>query len=137
MSAKITLISPPDVYVNKGFSIILVNSTDKEQEAISNWFSQNPLDKEISIYFYNNDRNLQWLVTAFAVSQHRYVNVNNSRDESNLLTSHFLSCDNCYYSVSDSNLFEAYRLLNTSRIDSVVEFLEKVIPIEHTETSEL
>jgi hypothetical protein len=137
MPGKITLISPPDVYVNKTQSIILINSTDEEQELITEWFSSNPLTKELSIYFYNNDKNLQWLVIAFAVSKYRYINVDNTRDESHLLTSHFLSCDNCYYTLSDPNLYEVYRLLNTSKLQGVTEFLDKVIPIEHVETSEL
>lgn len=137
MTAKITLVSPPDVYINKSFSIILVNTTEAEQEAISNWFGANQVDKEVSIYFYNNDRNLQWLATAFNVAKYRYVNLNNSMDESQFFHSYMLSMDNCYYSLDDENLYEVYRLLNTSKIESVTEFLDRVIPIEQPETPEL
>ena len=137
MTGKITLISPPDVYVNRGFSIILVNTTEEEQEAISNWFGSNNLSKEVSIYFYNNEQNLQWLVTAFNIAQHRYVNVDNSSDQSNFMLSYMLSCDNCYYTTNDQNAHEIFRLLNTSKLESVIEFLEKVIPIDNPETSEL
>lgn len=137
MSAKITLISPPDVYVNRGFSIILVNTTDEEQELISNWFGANNLSKEISIYFYNNERNVQWLVTAFNMAHYRYVNVDNSVDQSNVLLSYLLSAENCYYSTVNPNAAEIFSLLNTSKLDSVTDFLDKVIPIERTETSEL
>jgi hypothetical protein len=137
MPGKITLISPPDVYINRGFSIILVNTTDAEQEAISNWFTENSLDSEISIYFYNNERNLQWLVTAYAMSKYRYINIDNTSDESKLLISHFLSSDNSYYTLSDTNLYEVFRLLNTSKLESVLDFLDKVVPIEHTEASTL
>lgn len=137
MTAKITLISPPDVYYNKNFSLILVNTTEEEQELISNWFGSNNVDREISVYFYNNERNLQWLVTAFAISKYRYINLDNSTDESFYLASHFLSMENCYYTLKNNNLYEVFRLLNTSKIDSVIEFLDRVIPIEQPETSEL
>lgn len=137
MTGKITLISPPDVYVNKNFSIILVNTTEEEQEAISNWFGANAVDREVSIYFYNNEKNLQWLVTAFNIAKFRYVNLDNTHDESHLMSSYLLSSENCYYTLSDNNLYEVFRLLNTSKLESVTEFLEKVIPIEHTETPEL
>lgn len=116
---------------------MLVNTTEAEQEAISNWFSKVKLAKEVSIYFYNNEKNVQWLVTAFAVAKHRYINIDNTSDESYLLTSHFLSSDNCYYTLTDPNLFEVFRLLNTSKLNSIEEFLERVIPIEHDEASEL
>jgi len=137
MTGKLTLISPPDVYVNKAFSIILVNSTEEEQEQISNWFGANQVDREISIYFYNNDRNLQWLVTAFNVAKYRYVNLDNTEDESHILASYMLSLDNCYYTCTDVNLNEVCRLLNTSKLESVTEFLDRIIPIEHPETPEL
>lgn len=93
MTAKITLVSPPDVYINKSFSIILVNTTEEEQEAISNWFGANQIDKEVSIYFYNNDRNLQWLATAFNVAKYRYVNLDNTIDESYYFHSYMLSLE--------------------------------------------
>lgn len=137
MTAKITLVSPPDVYINKSFSIILVNTTEEEQEAISNWFGANQIDKEVSIYFYNNDRNLQWLATAFNVAKYRYVNLDNTIDESYYFHSYMLSLENCYYSLKDENLYEVFRLLNTSKIESVTEFLDRVIPIEQPETPEL
>jgi|LauGreDrversion4_2_1035121.scaffolds.fasta_scaffold97128_2 hypothetical protein len=137
MTGKITIVSPPDIYVNRTTSIILVNTTEKEQEQISDWFNQNQLAQELSIYFYNNERNLQWLVMSFAVAQYRYINLDNTQDQSGLLTGHFLSSDNCYYTLTDTNLYEAYRLVNTSKLESITEFLDKVISIEHTETPEL
>ncbi len=137
MTGKITIISPPDIYINRTQSIILVNTTEQEQEQVSEWFSQNPLEQELSIYFYNNEKNLQWLVMSFAVANNRYINLDNTQDESNLLASHFLSSDNCYYKLTDPNLFEIYRLVNTSKLETITDFLDKVIAIEHVETSEL
>ena len=137
MTGKITLISPPDVYVNRGFSIILVNTTEAEQELIIDWFGSHNLSKEISIYFYNNERNVQWLITAFNMAHFRYVNIDNSTDQSNVLLSYMLSGEDCYYSTSNESAHEIFRLLNTSKLDNVTEFLEKVIPIDDPETSEL
>jgi hypothetical protein len=137
MSGKITLISPPDVYVNRGFSLILVNTTEEEQEKISDWFSNNNLSHEVTIYFYNNEHNLQWLMTAFNVAHVRYINVDNTQDQSNVLMSYLLSSENCYYTTTNENAFEVFRLLNNSKLENVVEFLEKVVPIDDTEASEL
>lgn len=133
MTGKITLVSPPDVYVNNNFSFILINTTEEQQEKVSNWFASKNLDKEVTIYFYNNESNLQWLVTASAVSKYKFINLSNTRDNSQFLSSFILSSENCYYSLDDDNMFEIFRLVNTSRITDIENFLDKVIPIEHDE----
>lgn len=131
MTGKITLISPPDVFVNKSASIILVNITPGEQESVSNWFSEHPLGRELNIYFYNNEQNISWLVTAYNVAQYRYVNIDNTADQSGVLTSYLLSLENSYYSTSSNDTFEIFKLLNTSKVDSVIGFLDKVVTNEH------
>lgn len=137
MTGKITLISPPDVFVNKSQSIILVNSTPEEQEIVSNWFSEHPLARELNVYFYNNERNLSWLVTSYNVAMYRYVNVDNTDDQSAHLLSYLLSLENTYYSTNDNNAFEIYRLLNTSRVSSIEDFLNRVITREYVEEPQL
>ncbi len=137
MTGKITLISPPDVFVNKSQSIILVNTTPEEQETVSNWFSGHPLARELNVYFYNNERNLSWLVTAYNVAMYRYVNVDNTNDQSGTLLSYLLSLENTYYSTDDTNTFEIFRLLNTSRVTSIEDFLNRVIIREHIEEPQL
>jgi hypothetical protein len=131
MTGKITLISPPDVFVNKSASIILVNITPGEQESVSNWFSEHPLGRELNIYFYNNEQNISWLVTAYNVAQYRYINIDNTADQSGVLTSYLLSLENSYYSTSSNDTFEIFKLLNTSKVDSVIGFLDKVVTNEH------
>jgi len=131
MTGKITLISPPDVFVNKSASIILVNITPGEQESVSNWFSEHPLGRELNIYFYNNEQNISWLVTAYNVAQYRYINIDNTVDQSGVLTSYLLSLENSYYSTSSNDTFEIFKLLNTSKVDSVIGFLDKVVTNEH------
>jgi hypothetical protein len=131
MTGKITLISPPDVFVNKSASIILVNITPGEQESVSNWFSEHPLGRELNIYFYNNEQNISWLVTAYNVAQYRYINIDNAADQSGVLTSYLLSLENSYYSTSSNDTFEIFKLLNTSKVDSVIGFLDKVVTNGH------
>ncbi len=133
MTGKITLVSPPDVHVNNNYSIILINTTEEEQDIISNWLSKNTLKKEITIYFYNNENNLQWLVAANALAKAKYINLSNTRDNAQFLASFILSYENCYYSLKDENMFEIFKLVNTSKVDSIEEFLDRVVPIEHDE----
>ena len=49
MTGKITLISPPDVYVNRGFSIILVNTTEEEQEKNRQHLGDHPGGRDVRI----------------------------------------------------------------------------------------
>jgi hypothetical protein len=133
MSGKITLVSPPDVHVNNNYSIILINTTEEEQDIISHWLSSKSLKKEITIYFYNNENNLQWLVAANAIAKCKYINLSNTRDNAQFLSSFILSYENCYYSLKDDNMFEIFKLVNTSKVDSIEEFLDRVVPIEHDE----
>ena len=133
MSGKITLVSPPDVHVNNNFSIILINTTEEEQDVISNWLANKTLSKEITIYFYNNENNLQWLVAANAIAKSKYINLSNTKDNTQFLASFILSYENCYYSLKDENMSEIFKLVNTSRVESIEEFLDRVVPIEHDE----
>lgn len=137
MTGKITLISPPDVFVNKSASIILVNINPEEQELISDWFAEHPLGHELNIYFYNNEQNLPWLVTAYNMSSYRYVNLDNAADQSHVLMSYMLSMEDSYYSTNSENTFEIFRLLNTSRLASVVDFLNKVLTSANNEEPQL
>ena len=51
MNGKITLITPPDIFENGNKSILLVNLSDADQDAVSKWLSESTFEQNLNIYF--------------------------------------------------------------------------------------
>ena len=65
----ITLITPPDIFENENLSLVFMNISDQEQEDASHWLSNNNIDKNINLYYYQGETNIPWLLHAIAISK--------------------------------------------------------------------
>lgn len=124
MSAKITLITPPDIYQNDQDSILLIDLSEEEQDTVSKWLANNPT--AINIYFYQGETNIPWLLHALSCSNYKYINLNNMSAVSSYLAGYMLSKAGVFYSTSDTNVAELFSYINMNRVDDAVAFLERV-----------
>ena len=126
MTIKITLITPPDIFQNNQDSILFIGLTDIEQDRVSEWLASTDLSGNINIYFYSGEPNINWLMHSIAVSTFRYIRLNNTSAIIERLAGYILSKPNVYYSTEDAGLAELYSFINVNRVDSAVDFLERV-----------
>lgn len=125
MSAKITLITPPDIFENDQPSVLFIDLTTKEQDEVTKWFLDTD-DIKLNVYYYQGEYNISWLLYALSVANFRYVNLSNMSAITSYLAGYIVSRSNVFYKVEDQNVAELYSHLNYNRVNNVVEFLDKV-----------
>jgi hypothetical protein len=120
----ITLISPPDIFENENYSILLMNISDQEQEDSSLWLGKNVTDKNVNLYYYQGESNIDWLLYATAVCKGVYLNCNSNNDITKWMTSYLLGKPNVWYKADDQNLVSLMNYINQKNVTSITEFLE-------------
>ena len=123
MTAKITLITPPDIYQNDQDSIIFIDLSEKDQDAASEWLGK--ADLNLNVYFYQGENNVPWLLHSLSCSQYRYINLNNMSAVTSYLAGYIVAKPGVHYTVDDANVADLYSHINLNRVTDVVEFLER------------
>jgi len=126
MSTKITLISPPDIYQNGNYSLLLIDIDEKEQESISSWLGRSITKESLNVYYYQGEPNVPWLLHALSCADSKYINLNNTSAVSSYLAGYILSKPSVYYTTKDTNLALLYNHINLNRVNNCEEFLERV-----------
>jgi hypothetical protein len=126
MKAKLTLITPPDIYENNNFSIFLAHLTQEEQEELSKWLGKSDILKNINIYLYSGEQNIQWFLYSMSRSEYKYINIDHVNYITQSLSGYMLSNSNSYYKTDNDDLAEVYSHINSGRVDSVIQFLEGI-----------
>jgi 5-keto 4-deoxyuronate isomerase len=127
MTVKITLITPPDIFENDNESVLLLNLSEEQQNLATDWLGRFETDRNLNIYFYQNETEVPWIFHAMGVSKYKYIDVDATKGVSQLLISYILSKPNTYYSTSDANTHAVYSYINSNSVTSVVEFLERTL----------
>jgi tRNA G10 N-methylase Trm11 len=120
----ITLITPPDIFENENLSLVFMNISDQEQEDASHWLSNNNIDKNINLYYYQGETNIPWLLHAIAISKGVYLNCNNNSDVTKWITSFILGKSNVWYKSEDANFRALMNYINQKPVNNIKEFLE-------------
>jgi hypothetical protein len=123
--AKITLITPPDIYQNNQTSILFFDLSDKEQDQVVDYLTS--IDDSINVYFYSGETNIPWLLHALSCSEFKYLNLNNMSAVTGYLAGYILSKPGVYYSTEDTNVAMLYNYINVNRVENAVIFLERVL----------
>lgn len=123
MKNKITLITPPDIFQNDQESILLVDITEKDQDLVSIWLGKT--DKDLNIYFYQGETNVEWLLHALSCSNSAFVNLNNMSPVTSHLAGFLLSKPKVYYTTDDKNISNLFSYINHNHVTDVVDFLER------------
>lgn len=124
MSAKITLITPPDIFQNDQESVLFFDIDEEEQEKVIQWLTKN--DLTINIYFYQGETNVPWFLHSLACSTYKYVNVDNMSAVTSHLVSYVIAKSNVFYRTKDQSISDLYSHINTNRVKDAVEFLERI-----------
>lgn len=125
MTNKITFITPPDIYENSNRSLLFVNLGEKNQELASKWLFNFEMPAT-NFYVFSGEPNITWLLHATGVSNAVFIDVDNLNDISKTICSYLLGKNHVYYMSNDENLAAIYGHLNTNRVSSIEQFLEKV-----------
>jgi len=126
MTLKITLITPPDIYENDNDSVLLLNTTEEEQEIATDWLGKFISDKHINLYFYQAETNVPWILHAMAVSKYKYINMNTPCDLTGLLAGYILSKNGVFYKTGNNNVAAVFEYINTNRVDNITDFFERI-----------
>jgi len=126
MSAKITLITPPDIFQNDQLSILFLDLSEDEQDAVTHWLA-NSQDIGINIYYYQGETNIPWFLHAISCTNFKYVSLNNMSAVTSYMVGYVLSKSNVYYRTDDVNIAELFSHINNNRVHSVTDFLERIL----------
>lgn len=135
MTIKITLITPPDIFENSNDGIFLINLSEYDQTAATDWLRTFESDDNLNIYFLQNDAETPWILHAIGASTYKYIDINNTDSASKLLTSYILSKNDVYYSTSDPDAQAVYSHINPNRVSGVKEFFERTLGAEKRQSS--
>lgn len=134
MKAKITFITPPDIFENSNLSILLMNPNDKDQDAASIWLSENLQNVDINIYFFQGEPEISWLLHALNVSKCVYFNLDNLPDVSTVMMSYVLSKPNVFYTTTNPHIKSIASYINNQSVESITNFFERVLNDQRKET---
>lgn len=127
MNGKITLITPPDIFENGNLSILLVNVSDKDQDAITKWLSESKFDQDVNIYFYAGEPNVPWFFHAIGCCEYKYIDLDGDNYVTKALSGYVLGKSGFAYKTVDENLASVYNYISTNRVLRVEEFLERAL----------
>ena len=125
MEGKITLITPPDVFENESYSILFIHLSEADQESVSRWLSTAKIKDNINIYFYSGETELTWFFHAMAISEYKYINLDELNNVSSILNGYILGKKNTFYKTSNENVSAICHYINQNRITNIETFLEK------------
>ena len=125
MNGKITLITPPDIWENENFSILLINIQDKDQFIISEWLKNLEFEKNLNLYFYTGEENTVWFLYALSRADYTFIDVDHNCLVSSLLLGYVLGKNNVFYKTQDSNISAVLSHINQNKVTKIENFLEE------------
>lgn len=127
MANKITLITPPDIYENDNISVLFFNISSADQEAASKYLANQTLKQPYNFYVYSGETNMPWLLHSVAACHYRFIDLDNLNKIGEAICGYVLGKPNFYYKTEDANLAAIYSHINTNRVSTIENFLEKVL----------
>lgn len=125
MDGKITLVTPPDIFENGNLSVLLVNLSEEDQDAVGKWLSKSDIKENLNIYFYNGEPNVPWFFHAIGCCEYKYIDLDSNNYVTTALSGYILGKHDFAYKTVDNNLASVYSYINNNRVIRVEEFLER------------
>ena len=115
-----TIITPPDYYHNSQFKVLILNPTAEEKQIYSD-FIKSELAPDLSIYLYDNQDQIDWLLNVIRIVDAAYINVDNSKDLSYYYISYLVSQPNVTWNSDKLD----YSILNREKVRTIDEFIQR------------
>lgn len=98
---------------------LLINPTADEKNRVQEWLKDNDID--LTLYVYNNDSDITWLLNIASTANSVYFNVDNTTDISYNYISYLISNPRVTY----RSLVLDFSILNKDRIYNIDEYIQR------------
>lgn len=116
---KVLIVTYPDYYHDKSKKFLLVNTTAEERTAVNDWLLVNPIG--ITLYLYNNEDHIEWLLNVANQVNTVYINVDNTSDISYHYISYLVSLTNTFWNSREID----YSILNKGKVSNINEYMAR------------
>ena len=116
---KVTLVTYPDYHHDKSKKALLINTTHIERVEVNAWLLDN--DVEITVYMYNNDNCIEWLLNVANQVNTVYINVDNTSDISYHYISYLVSLTNNVWNSTEID----YSIINKGKVSNINEYMAR------------
>lgn len=123
MANKITLVTPPDMILNRVQTILLITPSPDIKNSLEHFIST--IKSNINIYVYDeNQRDHKWLLTVAVRANAVIVDCDNVPEDLSHFLSYIISMSNTYYRVSNPKV--DYLLINPNRFHDFPDLRTKI-----------
>lgn len=106
---------------------------DQEQDTVSRWLKDADLPYDLNLYAYTDEANPVWFLYALNRCEYKYINIDGVNMMTQALSGYMLSRTNVYYATGNTNLAAVYSHINSNRVNSIDEFLERILGAQTSE----
>ena len=119
MTSKLLIVTSPDYHHGNMIKSLLINPTADEKNQVQEWLRDS--DLEMTLYVYNNDANITWLLNIASTADSIYFNVDNTTDLSYHYSSYLISNPKVAYKSQHLD----YSIINKDRIYNIDEYIQR------------
>jgi len=116
---KVTIITYPDYFHDQSNKVLIVNATADERNSINEFLLK--YDIEITLYLYNNNDQVEWLLNVANQVNNVYINVDNSNDMSYYYMSYLVSLTNTTW---NSHKID-YSIINKGKVSNINDYMAR------------
>ena len=131
MTSKITLVTPPDYFENKNFSILFVGMSDKTQTEVSQWLKDHPIYPDCNLYVYQGDDNIPWLLYAKHRCSATLIDYDVSDANIVYMGSYLVGYSNVFYTTTNTAISDLLSHISNNFVPSTITFLERVFDVKN------
>lgn len=98
---------------------LLINPTAEEKNSVQEWLRNN--DIEMTLYIYNNDDDIIWLLNVVSMIDSAYFNLDNTKDISYHYASYLISSPRVTYKSENID----FSIINRDKVYNINEYIQK------------
>lgn len=100
-------------------SCLLINPTADEKNSVQEWLKSN--DIEMTLYIYNKDKDITWLLNVAAMADSVYFNLDNTDDIAYHYSSYLISNPRVTYRSENID----FSIINRDKVYNINEYIQR------------